>query len=280
VKWRILSTIVLWAVVLAVLYYGNVGAGIFLLAVLSTLAQHETHNLLEKCGYAPWRVIGLILGVALILGTGLSATPGNLGWLPAWIALILGLLRLAKKPGDMARLFGSVFAVIYIPDMLKYYGIILRDFGGSCFYGDGLGVVVWIIAVAKFTDVGAFVVGSAIGRTKLAPSISPGKTWEGVCGGLALGALVAALGAHFAPNYLPNWLHPRLAALLALPLGVSAIVSDLAESSFKRCAGVKDSGRCIPGIGGALDLIDSLLLTGPVAYYLLQYFAKHLVQLH
>jgi phosphatidate cytidylyltransferase len=278
VKWRILSTIVLWAVVLTVLYFGNVGAGIFLLAVLSALAQHETHNLLAKCGYAPWRIICLVLGVALILGTGLSATPGNLGWLPAWIALILGLLRLAKKPAEIARLFGSVFAVIYIPDMLKYYGIILRDFGGVCLYGDGLGLVIWIIAVAKFTDVGAFVVGSAIGRTKLAPSISPGKTWEGVFGGLAVAAVVAALGAHSAANHLPPWLHPQLAALLALPLGVSAIVSDLAESAFKRCAGVKDSGRCIPGIGGALDLIDSLLLTAPVAYYLLQYIAKHQVR--
>jgi phosphatidate cytidylyltransferase len=107
-----------------------------------------------------------------------------------------------------------------------------------------------------------------IGRHKLAPSISPGKTWEGVGGGLLLAAVVAFLPVQFAPQYFPDWLTPLRAAGLAFPIGIAAIASDLSESAFKRRAGVKDSGNCIPGIGGALDLADSLLLAGPVAFYL------------
>jgi phosphatidate cytidylyltransferase len=85
---------------------------------------------------------------------------------------------------------------------------------------------------------------------------------------LALAALIAALGAHFMPTSFP--LTPLKAAVFALPIGIAAIVSDLAESAFKRRAGMKDSGACIPGIGGALDLADSLLLAAPVAYFLLR----------
>jgi phosphatidate cytidylyltransferase len=153
---------------------------------------------------------------------------------------------------------------------MKYFALILRDFHDACANGNGLGLIVWVVAVAKFTDVGSFVLGSAIGRLKLAPKISPGKTWEGVFGGFVLAAVVGYLGVRFAPTYLPGWFTPMLGVLLALPLAAAAVLSDLSESALKRCAGVKDSGRCIPGIGGALDLVDSLLLAAPVAYYLFE----------
>jgi phosphatidate cytidylyltransferase len=151
--------------------------------------------------------------------------------------------------------------------MLLHYVLILNiRYGSTESYC--LSLAIWVIAVAKFTDVGGYLVGSMIGRHKLAPSISPGKTWEGVVGGLLLSALVAFLPVHFAQEYFPLWLTPLRAVCLAFPIGIAAIASDLSESAFKRRAGVKDSGRCIPGIGGALDLADSLLLAGPVAYYL------------
>jgi phosphatidate cytidylyltransferase len=135
---------------------------------------------------------------------------------------------------------------------------------------------VWVALVAKFTDMGGYLVGRAVGRHKLAPTISPGKTWEGVAGGLVFAAGVAALAARYgAPaHFLPDWLRPGLAALLALPIAAASILSDLAESALKRRAGVKDSGRCIPGIGGALDLVDSLLLPAVTAYYLFGFAAR------
>ncbi|MGA2053032.1 MAG: phosphatidate cytidylyltransferase [Opitutales bacterium] len=273
-KWRLLSTIVLWSLVFAVLYLGNTTVALVVLAALSALAQYESQTLLEKSGYRPWKIVPLLLGVILVLGAGLSPARGNLGWVLVWFCLALGLLSLAGKPANLARLLGSTFAVAYVPDLMKYFALILRDFKDACTNGDGLGLIIWVIAVAKFTDVGAFVLGSAIGRAKLAPTISPGKTWEGVFGGLVLAAVVGGFGAQLAPSYLPIWLTPQLGAMIALPLAAAAILSDLAESALKRCAGVKDSGRCIPGIGGALDLIDSLLLAAPVAYYFFEYISR------
>jgi phosphatidate cytidylyltransferase len=260
--------------VFAVLYLGNITLALIVLAALSTLAQYESQVLLEKAGYPPWKIVPLLLGVILVMGAGLSPARGNLGWLIVWLFLAIGLLTLPSQPGNLARLLASTFAVAYVPDLMKYFALILRDFKDPGIDGNGLGLIVWVIAVAKFTDVGAFVLGSALGRIKLAPGISPGKTWEGVFGGFVLAAVVGGLGAHLAPSYLPIWFTPKLGVILALPIAASAVLSDLAESALKRAAAVKDSGRCIPGIGGALDLVDSLLLAAPVAYYLFEYINR------
>jgi phosphatidate cytidylyltransferase len=134
--------------------------------------------------------------------------------------------------------------------------------------GDLTGVywVVWCAAATKFTDVGALLAGKAFGKNKLWPAVSPGKTWEGCIGGVltscAVGAGISMLFAKL------DWtldLSPAKAALIALPLAIFSVPSDLVESVFKRLTGLKDSGRTIPGIGGAYDLVDSLLLTAPVS---------------
>jgi phosphatidate cytidylyltransferase len=130
----------------------------------------------------------------------------------------------------------------------------------------GLLLMIWLIAVSKFCDVGALLSGLALGRTKMAPEISPKKTWEGAVGGVLIAAGVGAALAHFlAPSYPPGFT-PLTAALIALPVAAIAIVSDLIESVIKRRADTKDAGRAIPGIGGIFDLSDSLILTAPVGY--------------
>lgn len=129
--------------------------------------------------------------------------------------------------------------------------------------------VVWSVAATKFTDVGALLAGRAFGKNKLWPAVSPGKTWEGCVGGVITSALVAAFLAWLFGRM--GWsldLHPAKAALFALPLAILSVPSDLVESVFKRLANVKDSGATIPGIGGAYDLSDSLLLTAPVSLLL------------
>jgi phosphatidate cytidylyltransferase len=112
-------------------------------------------------------------------------------------------------------------------------------------------------------DTGAYYVGKAFGKHKLAPSISPGKTWEGVAGGLLSGQLMAAI-AHF-------WFFKELPLKLALPLAammtVVGILGDLTESALKRSAGAKDAGNILPGHGGLLDRLDTLLFNAPVIYY-------------
>jgi phosphatidate cytidylyltransferase len=140
----------------------------------------------------------------------------------------------------------------------------------------GSGLLVSAMAIVWLADIGAYFAGRALGRHKLAPKVSPGKTWEGVAGGLLLVLGVAALATVLAPGaaWLPQWLLAQLPAvvagvLLAALVGLS-VVGDLYESMLKRAAGVKDSGRLLPGHGGVLDRIDALVPTMPGCLLLVQ----------
>lgn len=127
----------------------------------------------------------------------------------------------------------------------------------------GLLSVLYLVVVAKMVDNGALLVGRLWGRHKLAPKISPAKTVEGVLGGLCAGMLTAVfLGPYCTNAGLGFYL------VVGPTMGIAAIIGDLAESLIKRKAGVKDSGRLFPGIGGVLDLMDSVLLSAPVGYFL------------
>lgn len=125
----------------------------------------------------------------------------------------------------------------------------------------GPGLLIWLLAAAAAADIGAYFTGRRFGRRKLAPQVSPGKTWEGVIGGavaiLAWG-IVGALYFGTAAGSLPRWL--ALAAILF----VASVTGDLFESAFKRARGVKDSGGLLPGHGGVLDRVDSVIATAPV----------------
>lgn len=123
-----------------------------------------------------------------------------------------------------------------------------------------------VILVVKSSDIGAYFTGHAFGRRKLIPWLSPGKTWEGFFGGIALAAGVgAAVGAWGA---LPSITLPTGAAL-GVVMGIVGPFGDLLESALKRGAGMKDSGRVVPGMGGVFDVLDSLLLAGPVAWLMI-----------
>jgi phosphatidate cytidylyltransferase len=128
----------------------------------------------------------------------------------------------------------------------------------------GAWVVVLVIATTWACDSGAFFSGRALGKRKLAPTISPGKTVEGAAGGMVC-ALAMALGV----GWLLLRLDIRLAAAVGVLTGVLAPVGDLCESAMKRELGIKDFGSLFPGHGGVLDRFDSLLFTAPVVYYLL-----------
>ncbi|HKY29445.1 MAG TPA: phosphatidate cytidylyltransferase, partial [Pyrinomonadaceae bacterium] len=121
----------------------------------------------------------------------------------------------------------------------------------------------FLFLIVMGSDIGAYYVGKAFGKHKLAPSISPGKTWEGVAGAI-VAALLLSLVAHF-------WFFKELPLKFALPLGalmtVLGILGDLTESALKRSAGAKDAAKILPGHGGLLDRLDSLLFNAPVIYY-------------
>jgi phosphatidate cytidylyltransferase len=123
--------------------------------------------------------------------------------------------------------------------------------------------LIWVFMLAWGADIGAYFAGHAFGRRKLAPRVSPGKTWEGVIGGLALALAVCALGAFWLTPGWVGWL-PVIVLLVAV-----SVFGDLFESVLKRATGVKDSGTLLPGHGGVLDRIDSLLAVLPVFAVLL-----------
>jgi len=127
---------------------------------------------------------------------------------------------------------------------------------------------VWLVAVSKFCDVGALVAGLAFGKHKMSPQISPKKTWEGAVGGVVVSMAIGAFVAWIGRAYLPSSMSPFAAALMAVPIALAGIVSDLVESVIKRRAAIKDSGGVIPGIGGVFDLSDTLILTAPLGYFL------------
>lgn len=131
--------------------------------------------------------------------------------------------------------------------------------------------VLYLIAVSKFSDMGAYITGSLIGKHKMVLHISPGKTWEGFGGALAFSLLISFGLRALMPVKL-GLLRPVDLLVLGLGLSVAAVIGDLAESILKRGTGVKDSGKLLPGIGGMLDLIDSLLFTAPLLFFYLRWF--------
>jgi len=124
--------------------------------------------------------------------------------------------------------------------------------------GHGPVLVLWLLLVVIAADIGAYFAGRSLGRHKLAPRVSPGKTWEGAAGGLAAAALVAWGGAaHFGLAVLP-------CVAFGCLVGAFSVIGDLTESMFKRSAGLKDSGALLPGHGGVLDRIDSMTAAAPL----------------
>jgi phosphatidate cytidylyltransferase len=136
----------------------------------------------------------------------------------------------------------------------------------------GAFLLLWLLAVTKFTDMGAYITGSLIGRHKMIPHVSPGKTWEGFGGALFFSQLAGCgLFAMFPVQlaFLGGWSH---VVALGFLLAILAVIGDLAESIVKRALDAKDSGRMLPGIGGSLDLIDSICFTAPALYFYLIWF--------
>ena len=276
---RIFSTALLWGVVIGALSFLGNPAGAWILAIMGLLAQYELHRLLEKLGYRPLRTLGLIAGVAIILGS---------YYLPHWsglidmdagtdIFLVSILILLATAPFSKsedhlrASTIPTLFSLLFIPFMLQLYVSLASNFSEVGEERTGLLLSIWLIVVAKFTDVGGLLIGTTIGKHKLAPKVSPKKTWEGTIGGILFAVISGMIFYHFTQAWLPQEFTLWAAAMMAVPIACTTIISDLVESVLKRQANIKDSGNCIPGIGGALDLVDSLLLSAPVGYLLMKY---------
>ena len=250
-KRRILSAVILAPAVLALEVLGTWPFALLLAVGAVLLAFEWRHLIAARFDQKAGDIAGLAAGGLALAVVGVAA----MGWIePALLLTLLG----AVVAGLIARLAGAPpfwtgLGVLYLslPLLALVWLRALPDIG--------LWAVLWLFFVVWSTDVMAYVVGRKVGGPKLAPAISPGKTWSGLCGGMAGAAVV---GAIMALVMEPFSMMPSI--ILAIGLAVVAQIGDLAESALKRQAGVKDSGGLIPGHGGLFDRIDGLLFAAPV----------------
>ncbi len=169
-----------------------------------------------------------------------------------------------QQPGQtMSTIAGTVLAVAYV-GLLGSFVVQLRWMNGS---GEGLVALGMLVAAAKGTDTGAYTFGRIFGRHKLWPSLSPNKTIEGAIGGLIFAVLAAAGVEALARAVLGTWFLSGIGILIyGIVVGTAAQLGDLMESMIKRDCAQKDASDTLPGFGGVLDVMDSLLFAGPVAY--------------
>ena len=270
---RILSTVLLWLVVIGVIWYFHTVGGVILVGLVSVLTLREFYRLLAAAGFAPFHRLGMAFGALITLSPWLHEYIGIPKSSDALVLVVIVFaIRILSEREPLKRveaLAGTIFGLVYVALMLQYFVRILTPLPDDVVTPNGrLLLCVWLIAVAKFCDVGALLTGMAFGKHQMAPQISPKKTWEGAIGGVLVAMGVGALVAWLGRGELPPHLTPLIAALIAAPIALVAIVSDLIESIIKRHAALKDSGGVIPGIGGVFDLSDSLILAAPLGYFL------------
>lgn len=269
---RIFSTILLWLVLGSVLWFFRTNGALVLIALISVLTLREFYALMRASGYEPFDKVGMALGGLITLAPWLSVQFGWPSYMLLPLAVVVFSVRLLgeRTPNNRVEsLASTLFGLVYVALMLSFMVAIVTPVPRDTLTPNArLGLALWLIASAKFCDVGALLTGMAIGKHKMSPVISPKKTWEGAIGGVFVSMGVGALIAWLGRGSFPAHMTPLVAALMAAPIAVLGIVADLVESVIKRRANMKDSGATIPGIGGMFDLSDSLLLTAPVAYVL------------
>jgi phosphatidate cytidylyltransferase len=265
---RVITALILAPLVLALAFLGPKWLITLATAVVSLLAGWELTGLAEHCGAKPPKIAIMVALAALFVG--------NYQW-PDQTVILFGGLSLAllawctfASPVQrvMADASSSIFALAYV-------GLTLIAIPTLREQSNGPTLVVFLLFVVWAGDIAALYVGRALGRHKLAPSLSPNKTWEGAIGSVAGSLLVTGL-LFWLTTQLTQWNSARLSFaddvwwywfVMAVVVNVAAQVGDLAESALKRSAGVKDSGSLLPGHGGVLDRIDALLLAAPALWY-------------
>jgi len=268
-RWRLVSSLVLWGIMLAVVFWLPPGGLYLFMNIVVAQAVWEFYKICEAKGLPSFKVWGVIGTVSLISGSWFFfASPlfEKLSYdfdIVILIVFALGVFirQFPQKlnPRGIETMAVTLFGLIYVGWLANFMTRI--NFANP----NGRYYVMLLVVVTKFTDIGAYLTGSTIGRHKMVPRISPKKTWEGTAGGIAF-----AVGGAF----LCRWVMPVQmavitnfhAVVIGLLLGTAAVIGDLAESLIKREAGVKDSSNVLPGHGGCLDMIDSLLFTAPLLY--------------
>ncbi|MBP83135.1 MAG: hypothetical protein CMO61_04715 [Verrucomicrobiales bacterium] len=279
-KSRLISTVILIGILLAVFCFSKDWLFAVLSGILSIGSLIEYFRLFPIRGFRRFRWHTYVVSVTYLV---LLSSP-FWGFDFVWLIELEGLavatlltwiiLERLRFPLEGSRtldeiavtVFGFIYCVLLLAFIPKLLMLPLENTAGESsthFY------LIYLVAVTKLTDVGAYIVGSLTGRHKMVPHVSPGKTWQGFCGAIIF-AISGSFVIYFTLGDQIPLLTPFHAVVVAILLAFVAVLGDLAESIIKRSVEVKDSGQIMPGIGGFLDLIDSLIFTAPLFYlYLL-----------
>jgi phosphatidate cytidylyltransferase len=250
----------------ALIYFGPPSVLLVITILATAQATREALLLHEALGARPVAAAALIAGALLCVSFHDPAhLPLGLA-LAASVALAVGLQAVLRPSLDRALPdLAATFACILYPGLLLSFQVAVRNLPADATAPDrGAALLVFLFAVVFGNDAAAYFVGRGLGRRRLAPTISPGKTVEGFLGGL-LGAVVLGL---VVARFLPTGLSMGQAAGWGALLAAAGVAGDLSKSMLKRSAHVKDSGHLLPGHGGVLDRLDGLLFAGPTLYYL------------
>ncbi|HEY2470361.1 MAG TPA: phosphatidate cytidylyltransferase [Terracidiphilus sp.] len=265
---RVITALILAPLVLVLVFLGPMWLITVVVAGVAMLAAWEFLGLTEHRGAKPPRV--LTLGTIGLLFAGNYQWPDETVTLFGLLCIVLLVYCTFRSPVDraLADITSSIFALFYLGLTLILIPMLREQSNGPSLLAF-LFLTVWV------GDTVAMYAGRLFGKRKLAPNLSPNKTWAGaigsVVGAVAVAGILLALS-----SYLAQWNSVKLSyadeapwywLILAIVVNVAAQVGDLAESALKRSAGVKDSGTLLPGHGGVLDRIDALLLAAPVLWY-------------
>jgi len=217
----------------------------------------------------PLKTTGLACGILIFMNVWFFARSGNAGGalLHTGVLVILVFMSLfvqgikGKLADSLKNVSVTIFGVLYVFFPLSFGMAILHLPGGN-----GVFDFLFIVLVSKVADIGGFLFGRKFGKHKMTPNVSPKKSIEGLAFGLFLSIVVAWLLCIVTGRWIVPW---QWITPFAIIVSVAGVYGDLAESMIKRGVKVKDAGSCVPEFGGVLDIVDSLLISMPVAYYIL-----------
>ncbi len=264
---RVLTGALLVALSLGVIGFAPAWLFWLLLAGTAVLASAELSRLLAAAGHPGWRSLAMAGVVATLGGFAPHGPPHALVLSATLLVVFVSAIASGRASGESAgRVTSTLFHVLYLGVTFGHVGALYSAEGGP---PRGAGLLLFAIASVYVGDIAAYYGGRALGRRRLAPAVSPKKTWEGAVCGVAGAAAAAWASAHLA---LVG--HGALVALaLGAVAGMAGIAGDLSESVLKRAAGMKDSSTLLPGHGGVLDRLDSLLFAAPVVFWIDRWLA-------
>jgi len=299
---RIFSAVILLGGVWLLLYLCPSIVGVLALAGLSTLSLIEFYEIQRSVGIPAFRNVGITASCVLLASVYASLNgryfvgePVPAAWLELpWLVILLIIFTLfvrqfpqKENPQPLPTIACTMLGLFYVPLLLGFILNLCFTWTPSAWNHPlsetARNLVIYLVVVVKASDIGAYFVGSSLGKHKLFPRISPGKTWEGLAGGLLTGIVASMVvfwlwrlpGTGMPTAQLGrltlSWGHALCLGGLLAGIGV---IGDLVESLLKRSAGMKDSGHLFPGMGGILDVLDSLLFAAPALYFYLRWFAE------